>query len=76
MNTPTTSLTKRSRSTVESPPSTTPPTELTLTRQCANVSKLVYAMRTNGDLLNATTFGRFDSVLRATVEKNLFGKLA
>ena len=49
------------------------PTELVLTRQCANVSKLVHHMRINGDRIDAATTNRFDRNLRAAVEVSLGG---
>ena len=50
-------------------------TELVLTRQCADVSKLVYHMRVNGDRIESSALSRFDSNLRAAVETTLGGDL-
>ena len=36
------------------------PTELVLTRQCADVSKLIYHMRINGDRLDSSFLSAFD----------------
>ena len=36
------------------------PTELVLTRQCADVSKLMYHMRMNGDILDHDLLASFD----------------
>ena len=43
------------------------PTELVLTRQCANVSKIVYHMRVNGDRIDRAAFNRFDRNLCAAI---------
>ena len=43
------------------------PTELVLTRQCADVSKLLYHMRINGDILDHDLLASFDGQLRASV---------
>ena len=51
------------------------PTELVLTRQCADVSKLVYHMRINGDRIESAFLGRFDNNLRVAVETTLGGDL-
>ena len=48
-------------------------TEMVLTRQCANVSKLVYAMRTQGD--RRADSHNFDTSLRRAVECSLGGTL-
>ena len=47
------------------------PTELVLTRQCADVSKLVYHMRINGDRIESSSLGRFDNNLRVAVDTTL-----
>ena len=39
-------------------------TEMVLTRQCADVSKLTYHMRINGDLLDRDLLASFDGQLR------------
>ena len=41
------------------------PTEMVLTMQCADVSKLMYPMRINGDLLDKDLLVAFDGQLRA-----------
>ena len=51
------------------------PTELVLTRQCADVSKLMYHMRINGDILDHDLFASFDGQLRASVATSLSGDL-
>ena len=51
------------------------PTELVLTRQCADVSKLMYHMRINGDILDHDLLGSFDGQLRASVSNSLSGDL-
>ena len=51
------------------------PTELVLTRQCADVSKLMYHMRINGDILDHDLFASFDGQLRASVSNSLCGDL-
>ena len=51
------------------------PTELVLTRQCADVSKLMYHMRINGDLLDHDLLASFDGQLRASVATSLAGDL-
>ena len=51
------------------------PTEFVLTRQCANVSKLVYHMRINGDRIDHSATNRFDRNLRAAIEVSLGGDL-
>ena len=43
------------------------PTEMVLTRQCADVSKLMYHMRIIGDLLDQDLLAAFDGQLRASV---------
>lgn len=48
-------------------------TELVLTRQCADVSKLIYHMRINGNRIDSSSLSRFDSNLRAAVETTLGG---
>ena len=40
------------------------PTELVLTRQCADVSKLMYHMRINGDILDHDLLASFGGQLR------------
>ena len=51
------------------------PTELVLTRQCADVSKLMYHMRINGDILDHDLLVSFDGQLRASVSNSLSGDL-
>ena len=51
------------------------PTELVLTRQCADVSKLMYHMRINGDILDHDLLTSFDGQLRASVATSLAGDL-
>ena len=51
------------------------PTELILTRQCADVSKLMYHMRINGDRLDPGVLSAFDGGLRIAVENTLGGDL-
>ena len=51
------------------------PTELVLTRQCADVSKLMYQLRINGDILDHDLFASFDGQLRASVSNSLCGDL-
>ena len=51
------------------------PTEMVLTRQCADVSKLMYHMRINGDLLDTDLLVAFDGQLRASVSASLNGDL-
>ena len=51
------------------------PTELVLTRQCADVSKLLYHMRINGDILDHDLFASIDGQLRAFVSNSLCGDL-
>ena len=48
---------------------------MVLTRQCADVSKLIYHMRINGDLLNHDLLASFDGQLRASVSASLCGDL-
>ena len=43
-------------------------TELVLTRQCADVSRLVYQMRINGDRIQESLLANFDGDLRASLE--------
>ena len=43
------------------------PTEMVLTRQCADVSKLMYHMRINGDMLDQDLLVAFAGQLRASV---------
>ena len=50
-------------------------TEMVLTRQCADVSNLMYHMRTNGDLLDQDLLAAFDGQLRASVSASLCGDL-
>ena len=47
------------------------PMEMVLTRQCADVSKLMYHMRINGDLLDKDMLVAFDGQLRASVSASL-----
>ena len=51
------------------------PTEMVLTRQCADVSKLMYHMRIDGDLLDKDLLVAFDGQLRASVSASLNGNL-
>ena len=51
------------------------PTEMVLTRQCADVSKLVYRMRVDGDMLDKDLLVAFDGQLRASVSASLNGDL-
>ena len=51
------------------------PTELVLTRQCADVSKLMYHMRINGDILDHDLLASFDGQLRGSVATSLAGDL-
>ena len=51
------------------------PTELVLTRQCADVSKLMYHIRINGDILDHDLLASFDGQLRASVSTSLCGDL-
>ena len=51
------------------------PTEMVLTRQCADVSKLMYHMRINGDVLDHDLLASFDGQLRASVSNSLCGDL-
>ena len=51
------------------------PTELVLTRQCADVSKHMYHMRINEDTLDHDLFASFDGQLRASVSNSLCGDL-
>ena len=51
------------------------PIELVLTRQCADVSKLMYHMRINGDILDHDLLASFDGQLRASVSNSLSGDL-
>ena len=51
------------------------PTELVLTRQCADVSKLMYHMRINGDILDHDLLASFDGQLRASVSNSVCGDL-
>ena len=51
------------------------PTELVLTRQRADVSKLMYHMRINGDILDHDLLASFDGQLRASVSNSLSGDL-
>ena len=51
------------------------PTELVLTRQCADVSKLLYHMRIHGDILDHDLLASFDGQLRASVATSLAGDL-
>ena len=51
------------------------PTELVLTRQCASVSKLSYAMRVHGGLISEANIARFDDDLRVAIERTLDGAI-
>ena len=51
------------------------PTELAPTRQCADVSKLLYHMRIHGDILDHDLLASFDGQLRASVATSLAGDL-
>eukprot|EP00973_Karenia_brevis_P036259 5000950-Karenia_brevis.AAC.1 len=51
------------------------PTELVLTRQCADVSKLMYHLRINGDRIDHDLLDRFDHNLRSSIETALGGEL-
>ena len=46
-----------------------------MTRQCADVSKLVYHMRTNGDQIDDGLLASSDKDLQASVETTLGGEL-
>ena len=50
-----------------------PATELVLTRQCADVSKLSYQLRTNGDRIDSVLLERFDADLRCAAETIIGG---
>ena len=50
-------------------------TEMVLTRQCADVSKLMYHMRINGDMLDQDLLVAFDGQLWASVSASLNGDL-
>ena len=54
---------------------TTHPPKLVLTRQSADVSKLMYHMRINGDIPDHDLFASFDGQLRASVSNSLCGDL-
>ena len=49
--------------------------EMVLTRQCADVSKLMYHVRINGDLLDQDLLVAFDGQPRASVSASLNGDL-
>ena len=49
------------------------PTEVVLTRQCADVSKLTYHLRLNGDKVDHSLLAMFDSQLRSAISASLFG---
>ena len=51
------------------------PTEFVLKRQCADVSKLMYYMRINGDILDHDLLASFDWQFRASVATSLAGDL-
>ena len=51
------------------------PTELVLTRQCADVSKLLFHLRLNGDRLDMDIVDKFDQSLRNALEATLGGDL-
>ena len=50
-------------------------TELVLTRQCADVSRLVYQMRINGDRIQDSMLTAFDGDLQSCIEVILGGNL-
>ncbi len=50
-------------------------TELVLTRQCADVAKLTYHMRINGDRISPSLLAAFDGDLRVAIETILGGDL-
>ena len=52
------------------------PSELILTRRCADVGNINYWLRCYGDRLRGTASERFDADLRAAVEETLGGPLA
>ena len=51
------------------------PTEMVLTRQCADVSKFKFHMRINGDTLDHDLVASFDLQLPASVSASLCGDL-
>ena len=51
-------------------------TEVVLTRQCADVAKLSYHLRLNGDRIGDELLCRFDSDLRRALETSLGGELS
>ena len=51
------------------------PTEMVLTRQCADVSKFKFHMRINGDILDHDLLASFDGQLPASVSASLCGDL-
>ena len=51
------------------------PTEMVLTRQCADVSKLMYHTRINGDMLDQDLLAAFGGQLRVSVTASLCGDL-
>ena len=51
------------------------PTEMVVTRQCADVSKLMYQMRINGHLLDQDLLAAFDGQMRVSVSASLSGDL-
>ena len=51
------------------------PTEVVLTRQCADVSKMMYHLRVNGDRICDDTLASFDQNLRVSFESILGGDL-
>jgi hypothetical protein len=51
-------------------------TELVLTRQCSDVSKLTYHLRTNGDRIDDGILATFDRHLRYSIEHTLGGELS
>ena len=53
-----------------------PATELVLTKRCADVCKITYAMRVGGDQLQRSTLLKFDELVRITVENCLGGEMS
>ena len=47
------------------------PTEMVLTRKCADVPKLMYHVRINGDVLDHDLLASSDGQLRASVSTSL-----
>ena len=50
-------------------------TELVLTRKCADVAKISYHLRLNGDRVEEHALDRFDRGLRTAIEHTLGGDL-